>query len=552
MRMGAWPFIPTHSNSFQSMNPSLQLHLKAAGALLLGLLLLPARLALAQTAPPNDNFINGIRILGTNITVLGTNDYASKELGEPNHAGNAGGKSVWWTWQTASAAYVTLSTRGSTNNSYGGPLDTVLAVYTGTTVSALTEVASNDEDPATYYTSRLSFKADPGVTYHIAVDGYTYDFPTNADSGTIVLSLSLSAPSTNDSFANAISLNGTNLTATGNNDAASKEPGEPNHAGNPGGKSVWWRWQAPAAGFVTLSTQGSISSLGLGGSAMYALLAVYVGDSVSNLVCVDQSMGDPANLTFHANAGKTYRIAVDGYSSGTASTADSGNIQLSLKLASSLPLALAWGPIPDIYGNPVYSTDFAGKVVVLNFWATWCPPCVAEIPDLVALYQKYSPDGLVVVGVSLDTSSDGINAPSWLVGSFAASKGMYYPVLTDRPSWWAIESAFGGIIGIPTTFVIDRQNQIWTKYVGSQSFTTFEAGVLPLLYPNLTVNLNFAGGFTHVSWPVTQATFLLESSSTLISSSWTPVATPIQSDGVNQFVDLPMSTGRQFFRLHHQ
>lgn len=511
---------------------------------------LPARLVQAQLPPPNDNFANAIAIADTNVTVLGTNVNATKEAGEPNHAGNIGGKSVWWTWQAPASVFVTMSTRGSTNNYDGWPLDTVLAVYTGSAVNALTEVASNDEDPAVYYTSRVGFKATAGTLYRIAVDGYTFDTPANADAGTILLSLNVSGLATNDDFANATVLTGTNLVVTANNDAASKEPGEPNHAGNSGGRSLWWSWQAPALGFVTLSTQGSISSQT--GSELRALLAVYLGDSVSNLTAVISDAGSQASVTFRAEAGKTYRIAVDGYNLGTTGDADSGAVSLSLKLSAGLPLARPWGPIPDIYGNMVNSTDFAGKVVVLNFWATWCPACVAEIPDLVALYQKYAPDGLVVVGVSMDSSPDGINPPMSLVSNFAFSKGMNYPVLMDRPSWWGIENAYAPIDFIPTTFVIDRQNYIHARFVGSRSYATFESEVLPLLYANLSVDLTLTGAGAHLSWPVTQATLVLESSITLAPGSWAQVTTPVQSDGINQFVDLPLVAGGQFFRLRSQ
>lgn len=512
---------------------------------------LPATVALAQTPPPNDNFVNAIPIGSTNVTMVGTNDYATKEPGEPDHAGNVGGKSVWWTWLAPVTGYATVSTRGSTSSQYSGwPLDTVLGVYVGSSVSALTQVASNDEDPATYYTSRLGFRASAGILYRIAVDGYTYDTPADADSGTILLSLSLSGLVTNDDFAQAIQLTGTNLSVTGNNDSATKEPGEPAHAGYSGGKSVWWYWQAPATGFVTLSTGGSLSSQT--GSALDALLAVYLGNSVSNLTRVAAGAGTGVSVTFRADAGKIYRIAVDGYSYGSASDADSGSITLSLSFSAGLPSAPAWGPIPDIYGYMVSSTDLAGKVVVLNFWATWCPPCVAEIPDLVALYQTYATDGLVIVGVAMDNSPDGYNPPTALVSSFVFSHGMTYPVLTDRPWWRAIESSHGGIPLIPTTFVIDRQNRIFQKFVGSQTYSTFQQAVQPLLYANLVVSLTVSGGQARLSWPVTQATFVLESTGDPAAGTWTPVEAQVQSDGINQFVDLPVGAGQQFFRVRSQ
>jgi len=416
--------------------------------------------------------------------------------------------------------YVTISTRGSTSSYYDGPLDTLLGVYVGDSVSTLTEVASNDEDPAAYCTSRVGFKTSPGTLYRIAVDGYSYDTADDAESGTILLSLSFSGLATNDDFANAIQITGTNISVTGNNDSASKESGEPDHAGNTGGRSVWWYWQAPATGFVTISTAGSLSSQT--GSSLDALLAVYFGNSVSNLTGVADKSGSGASVTFRVDVGRIYRIAVDGYSYDTASDADSGSIQLSLSFATGLPVAPAWGPIPDVCGNMVKSTDFAGKVVVLNFWATWCPACVAEIPDLVALYQKYAPDGLVIVGVSLDNSTDGVNPPTSLVSSFASEYGMTYPVLMDRPSWWAIEYSYP-TQWIPYTVVIDRQNHIYQRFIGSQSYSTFEQTVLPLLYGNLAMNLTRSSGQVHLSWPVTAAVFVLESTDDLATGTWMAV-----------------------------
>jgi thiol-disulfide isomerase/thioredoxin len=506
---------------------------------------------LAQTQPPNDNFLDALPIDSTNTMVVGSNDYATKEVGEPNHAGDTGGKSVWWSWQAPAAGYVTLSTRGSTSSFYDYPLDTLLAVYVGSSISALTEVASNDEDPMTYSTSRVGFKASAGTRYWIAVDGYCYgDDPGDADSGTIQLTLSLSGLAANDNFTDAIQLSGTNASVMGNNDSATKEPGEPDHAGNAGGKSVWWFWQAPATGYVTLLTGGSMSSQS--GMALDALLAVYVGDSVSSLTTVASAFGIGASATFRTDAGTIYRIAVDGAKYWGTSDADSGSIKLSLSFSAGLPPTPAWGPIPNIYGQEVKSADFSGKVVLLNFWATWCGPCVSEIPALEALYEKYAPDGLVIVGVSIDSSTDGVNPPTSLVSSFVSSHGMSYPVLMDRPSWRAIETYYGGIPYIPTTFIIDRQNHTHQKFVGSQGYSTFEQAVLPLLYAQPTLKLTLSGGQTRVSWPITQATLVPESTENLAAGTWTPIAAPVQSDGIDRFVDLPTGAGQQFFRLRSQ
>src|SRR5712691_7765995 len=122
---------------------------------------------------PGDDFAQRIPITGWSNTVTSANTNATKEAGEPNHAANAGGHSVWWTWTAVSSGNVTLSTAGSSFN-------TLLAVYTGGAVTNLSSIASNDND-GTNLTSRLTFPATAGVAYAIAVDGFS------GASGNIVL-----------------------------------------------------------------------------------------------------------------------------------------------------------------------------------------------------------------------------------------------------------------------------------------------------------------------------------------------------------------------------
>jgi len=362
------------------------------------------------------------------------------------------------------------------------------------------------------------------------------------------------APPVNDNFANAVQLSGSNVVVGGSNINATKEPGEPDHAGFSGGKSVWWKWQSPAAGYAKISTLGSIDSFF--GGPLDTLLGVYAGTSVANLTEVASNDEGPVDSTsevfFRTSAGTQYYIAVDGYAFDTPDTAASGTIHLSIAFSVSAPLAPAWGPLPSIDGGTLSSTNFDGQVVVLNFWATWCGPCVAEIPDLITLQNNYAAAGLNVVGISVDDSTDGFTPPLELVSSFSANEGMTYPVAMSRPLDYAIESAYGGIPYIPNTFIIDRHNHLIQTFVGTQSYSIFEGAVLPLLYapPNLT--LTISAGVAHISWPITQLTLWVESTDQPTSGAWTPVGATPQSDGVNQSIDVQIGVGNQFFRLHSQ
>ncbi|MFN4216562.1 MAG: TlpA disulfide reductase family protein [Brevinematales bacterium] len=121
---------------------------------------------------------------------------------------------------------------------------------------------------------------------------------------------------------------------------------------------------------------------------------------------------------------------------------------------------------PTIFGDSMIRLEaYRGKVVLLNFWATWCPPCQAEIPDLIRLHKEFA-DRLVVIGVSLDR---GPNARE-LVQDFYKKFGINYPVImgTDQ-----MAMRYGGISAIPTSFVIDKQGRIVEKIVGMRNYSTF-------------------------------------------------------------------------------
>lgn len=360
-------------------------------------------------AVANDNFANATSISGTSGSATGSNVGATKETGEPNHAGNAGGASVWYTWTAPKGGTYTVDT-------FGSSFDTLLAIYTGGSVSSLTQVAAND-DAGTGVTSSVSFVATAGTVYRIAVDGHdgqtgslnlhwklntaapvinsftpasgspgtvvaidganftgatsvkfngtsasftvasstqiTATVPAGATTGVVSLATASGTansaavftvlnPPDNDNFANAQVITGASGTLTGENIAATKEAGEPNHAGNSGGASVWYKWTAP---------NNSTYSFNTFGSSFDTLLAVYSGANVSSLTQVaandDTGGGVASSVSFRAAAGTVYFIAVDGNSGAT------GNLTLSWSSNDSPPIINSFTPANGPAGSTV-------------------------------------------------------------------------------------------------------------------------------------------------------------------------------------------------------
>ena len=138
--------------------------------------------------------------------------------------------------------------------------------------------------------------------------------------------------------------------------------------------------------------------------------------------------------------------------------------------------------LADLEGNWVSMNQFKGKVVLLNFWGTWCGPCRKEIPDFVKLSEKYKDDGLEIVGVTLTSG------PPKRISSFADQWGINYTLLTDidgneTQSVTALYGQVTGrrISGVPTTFLIDRDGYIRQKYVGPRSEAVFYKDLKPYL-----------------------------------------------------------------------
>jgi peroxiredoxin len=129
----------------------------------------------------------------------------------------------------------------------------------------------------------------------------------------------------------------------------------------------------------------------------------------------------------------------------------------------------------DLEGKPVTLSDYKGKVILLDFWATWCPPCRKEIPGFVDLYNTYKSRGLVVVGVSMDDADDLAD-----VKRFATQIKMNYPILLGYGRDDDLKPAFGEL-PLPTSFIIARDGRICARHDGLTAREQVEREIAGLL-----------------------------------------------------------------------
>ena len=256
--------------------------------------------AVAQFFPSNDNFANATPVTRAG-SFFGINTFATTEFGELSFPGYSGSRSVWYQWIAPSSGFFTFSTAGSA-------FDTTMAVFTGSAVQFLTLIVA-DDDSGPGSSSLVTFFANAGTTYSIGVKAFF------GSGGNYVLNVPAaglggggSGGITNDLFSAAQVITGPSGTVSGTTFGTSKEVGEPIHAGNPGGASIWYSWTAPVSGGVTFDTLGANFN---------TLLAVYTGTDVTNLTMVanDDNSGPngSSRVRFTAVAGTNYFLAVDAF-----------------------------------------------------------------------------------------------------------------------------------------------------------------------------------------------------------------------------------------------
>lgn len=127
--------------------------------------------------------------------------------------------------------------------------------------------------------------------------------------------------------------------------------------------------------------------------------------------------------------------------------------------------------LPRIDGGQLRLSSYRGKVVLLDFWATWSVPCREETPHFVRLQQKYGDRGLQIIGVSMDDSPDPVRG-------FYDQFHVNYPVVMGTAE---TGSAYGGVLGLPIAYLIDRDGRIYAKHMGATDAAVFEKDITTLL-----------------------------------------------------------------------
>jgi hypothetical protein len=425
---------------------------------LLLLLLISAAASPASSQPVNDNFSNRTPITRNNGKIFGTLAGATAESGEPQLPEISSGQSAWWTWTAPANGILSIAVSATNFN----PLVTI---FTGNQLSNLALVASNnylvcysDVYCGCHWRTRdqLTLHVTKGQAYQISVDSpiFTdatlvqgtnyYDwspaFSTNVAPGTNVeLVLTFHSAPANDNFNRAVRITGSRVRVNVNNNGASKEPGEPDVPGNPGGSSVWYVWTAPATGRVTLSTNeipvyappswgglglSSFSLSGFGnfpptcGTAVdqnpppefFPVLSAYTGTSVNSLTSTGFLPMDLVfydyGVEFDVTRGQTYHISCDGNLGTTApvilslaltTPASNDKFARRIRMQGSYVAASGFnaGAQPEA-GAPNIGNGSTGKLA----WWSWTSPVDGSISMDMSL-SDYSFPIAVYTGTSL-------------------------------------------------------------------------------------------------------------------------------------------------------
>lgn len=175
-----------------------------------------------------------------------------------------------------------------------------------------------------------------------------------------------------------------------------------------------------------------------------------------------------------------FAIAVSGCK-GSSSSAQTSGPEKSLASAGKVGLEEPNVTFKDLDGKDVALAGLKGKVVVVNFWATWCEPCQIEIPWMIEFQDKYANKGFTMLGVAMDEEGKSVVAPFVQKSQFdvdGKKEAMNYPIVLGNDD---LASKFGGLIGLPTTVVISRDGKIVKRFIGLADHDTLEKQIQGLL-----------------------------------------------------------------------
>jgi thiol-disulfide isomerase/thioredoxin len=190
------------------------------------------------------------------------------------------------------------------------------------------------------------------------------------------------------------------------------------------------------------------------------------------------SMGKPANFLLLA---AMFLIVTTNFAACHSGNASSGAVGTSAADAHGNKPAAPEVTFKDLDGKDVTLASLKGKVVVVNFWATWCDPCREEIPWLIEFQQKYADKGFTLLGVAMDEEGKPVVQPFVQTTPFNVNghpTTMNYPIVLGNDD---IASKFGGLLGLPTSIVVSRDGKVEKRYIGSVSKDALEKDIQSLL-----------------------------------------------------------------------
>lgn len=378
-----------------------------------GRLDLAAALSETDNRPFNDDFADRAQLSGSVVTVRSSSREASTESGEPTHAGRLT-RSLWFSWTAETGGLVAIDSRGSAG-------DTQLAIYTGNSLGSLARVVENDNGGDGFLSSRVSFDAATGTTYHIAIDGTT--------AGLVVLNLASSAA--NDAFSSAQPLTGDAPLITTTNANATSESGESRVATQARGKTLWYQWLALEDSKIQVSAFSENAD---------PVLGVYTGANVSNLTTIainDDAGTGGANIgalvEFDAIKDTLYYIVLD--------TMDATDDETTLSLTDAL-WQFATGNVSD---------DDLRRPTITNAPAVG-PDGTIYVSSSDRFFYALNPDGSQKWRTATDFNSDSSAAaiaPDGTIYFGTVVSGIIYALNPDGSIRWTASPGQSSFVAAP-------------------------------------------------------------------------------------------------------